>query len=364
MAPHHSKRMKATMKRTTVCAILGMSSLCLTPAPSLAIIGNWSVVVVEKERPVPGATVSVAFPDGTVADTKKTDARGEAVMRVDKPRSYGVTVKTPAGQTRVVQVAVPLAQKTTTIDVGVASSRDVGVASSRDVGVAARSRIDPYVALFGGVNSPGSFTNVKGIEDNAGISDSDVALKVSAVVGAKLGLFLQQPTSEHRWPEWIGGEIDLSYSNPHVKAQTVRTGGTFTSGPNAGVTVPPTDLPIAGAHVRVMTAAMHALVRYPGQYLQPYIGGGPAMFWGRIANIDLGGAAPGTASDVSLGYQVVGGLRALLPGDTVRWFGFLEGRYQHVSFDVGGNSHDANKDVFLSADYAPIEVIAGVGLHF
>jgi hypothetical protein len=347
MAPHHSNRMKATMKRITVCAILGMSSLCLTPVPSLAVIGNWAVVVVEKEKPVPGATVSVAFPDGTIVDTKKTDARGEAVMRVDKSRSYGVTVKTPAGQTRVVQVAAAPGQKTTTIDVGVA-----------------RSRIDPYVALFGGVNSPGSFTNVKGIEDNAGISDSDVALKVSAVVGAKVGLFLQQPTIEHGWREWIGGEIDLSYSNPHVKAQTVRTGGTFVSGPNAGFTVPPTDLNIAGAHVRVMTAAMHALVRYPGQYLQPYIGGGPAMFWGRIANIDLGGVAPGTASDVSLGYQVVGGLRALLPGDTVRWFGFLEGRYQHVSFDVGGNSHNANNDVFLSADYAPIEVIAGVGLHF
>jgi len=256
------------------------------------------------------------------------------VVRVDKPRSYAVTVKTPDGQTRFVQVAVGLAQQTTTIDVGVT-----------------HSRIDPYVALFGGVNFPGSFTKVAGIEANAGLLESDVALKSSAVGGAKVGLFLQQPTIGHGWLEWIGGEIDLSYSNPHVKAQSIRTSGTFT-----GIPFAPFDLDIAGAHVRFMTAAMHALIRYPGQYLQPYIGGGPAMFWGRISGIDLG-----TASDTSLGYQVVGGLRAILPGDpekhSLRWFGFLEGRYQRVSFDVGGG-------VLLHAEYAPVEVIAGVGLHF
>ena len=282
-------KMKATMKRAIVCAILGMSFLCLDPIPSLAVMGDWAVVVVEKGRPVPGAMVSVAFPDGTTFDTKKTDERGEAVVRVDKPRSYGVTVKTPSGQSRFVQVAVGAGQQNTTIDVDVA-----------------RSRIDPYVALFGGVNFPGSLTKVAGTENNAGLLESDVALKVSAVYGAKAGLFLQQPTIEHGWREWIGGEIDLSYSNPHVKAQSVRTSGTF-----AGIPFVPFDLDIAGAHVRVMTAAMHVLVRYPGQYLQPYIGGGPALFWGRISGSDLGGGAPATASDTSLGYQVVGGLRAL-----------------------------------------------------
>ena len=329
------------MKRTIVCSILGMSSLCLYPLSSLAVMDDWTVVVVEKGRPVPGAMVSVAFPDGTIFETKKTDARGEAVIRVDKPRSYGVTVRTPAGKSGFVQVAVGAGQQTTTIDVEVA-----------------RSRIDPYVALFGGVTFPGSLTEVAGTENNAGLLESDVALKVSAVYGAKVGLFLQQPTIGHGWREWIGGEIDLSYSHPHVKAQSVRTSGTF-----AGISFAPFDLDIAGAHVRVMTAAMHVLVRYPGQYLQPYIGGGPAMFWGRISGIDLG-----TASDTSLGYQVVGGLRAILPGDTtkrsLRWFGFLESRYQHASFDFGGNSHNVNNGVFLHVDYAPVEVIAGVGLHF
>src|SRR5439155_27004267 len=105
--------MKATKKRTVVCAILGMSSLCLTPVPSFAVIGNWAVVVVEKERPVPGAMVSVAFPDGTIFDTKRTDARGEVEMRVDKRRSYGVRGKTPGGHTLVVQAAVTSGQSTT-----------------------------------------------------------------------------------------------------------------------------------------------------------------------------------------------------------------------------------------------------------
>ena len=68
MAPRHSNKMKATMKRTIVCAILGMSSLCPYPVSSLAVMGDWAVVVIEKGSPVPGAIVSVAFPDGIIVE--------------------------------------------------------------------------------------------------------------------------------------------------------------------------------------------------------------------------------------------------------------------------------------------------------
>jgi hypothetical protein len=311
--------------------------------------------VVDGGRPVSGAIVTVAPAGGKVVDTKKTDQRGVALIRIETNRSYDVTVRMPGGESRVFQVAVGPAQQTSTVDVAAKQTSKVDVPTKQrsTVGVA-RSRIDPYVALFGGINFPGSFTSVAGIQDNAGLLESDFALKSSGVFGMKAGMFLKQPTISHRWPEWIGGEIDLSYSSPHVKAQTVTTSGTIADFPP----FEPFDLEIAGAHVRVMTAAMHLLVRYPGQNFQPYIGGGPALFWGRMSGIDVG-----TASDTSLGFQVVGGLRAFLTGN-VRWFGFLEGRYQRASFDFGGNSNDALSSVFLTTDYAPFQAIAGLGLHF
>jgi hypothetical protein len=355
----------ARMKTAIRGAILGLAFLGFAAPPCGAFLNDWELKVVDGGRPVSGVIVTAAMAGDKVVDTKKTDTRGVALMRIEKNRSYDVTVRMPGGESRVFQVAVGPSKQTSMVDVASKQTSTVDVASKQtpaaDVASkqtaaagATRSRIDPYVALYGGVNFPGSFTNVAGIEEGAGLLESDLALKQSGVIGIKLGTFLQQPTIRHGWREWIGGEIDLSYSSPHVKEQTVTTSGSIPDFP----AFDPFDLDIAGQRVRIMTAAMHLLVRYPGKNLQPYIGGGPALFWGRISGNDLG-----TASDTSLGFQVVGGLRAFLPGN-VRWFGFLEGRYQSTSFDFGGNSDDAFLSVFLKTDYAPYQAIGGLGLHF
>jgi opacity protein-like surface antigen len=190
-----------------------------------------------------------------------------------------------------------------------------------------------YVALYGGLTPTQSFRQVRGVEPLSAVKLTDLKLERSAIYGAKLGFFL--PGQDR----WSGVEMEVFYTNPHIKQQDI----TFTG---AG---PPTTTNFAGGHVRIATWAVNWILRYPGEYFQPYVGLGPGIFWGRMSGLDLG-----TGSDTSLGLNALAGARIFL-GQRLALFG--EYKYNHVSFDFGGTAA-------IHVTYQPQYFVGGFSLHF
>ena len=189
---------------------------------------------------------------------------------------------------------------------------------------------ETYIAVYGGLTVPKSF------QENSvlGVDLSNLELARSPMYVVKLGMFL--PGQDR----WSGLEAEFFYTNPHIKQQDI----TFSGGG-----MPPTTVNFAGAHVRVATAAVNWIIRYPGDWFQPYIGAGPGIFWGRISGVDFG-----TGSDTSLGLNALAGLRLFLT-DNVAVFG--EYKYNRVTFDFGGT-------VGLQTLYQPQSFVGGLSLHF
>lgn len=195
------------------------------------------------------------------------------------------------------------------------------------MGQAAESNVSQtYVALYGGLTIPKSFQDNRVLSANL----TNLELARSPIYGAKLGMFL--PGQDR----WLGVETEFFYTNPHIKQQDI----TFTPG---GVRN------FAGAHVRVATWAVNWILRYPGERFQPYIGGGPGIFWGRMSGVDLG-----TGSDTSLGLNALAGARFFL---TKRVALFGEYKYNRVTFDFGGTAS-------LHTLYQPQHFVGGFSLLF
>ncbi len=139
---------------------------------------------------------------------------------------------------------------------------------------------------------------------------------------------------------WLGIETELFYTNPHIKQQDVDV---VTLGQSSG------SENFAGAHVRIATWALNWIIRYPGERFQPYAGGGPGIFWGRLSGINFG-----TGSDTSLGLNALAGTRVFLT-KSVALFG--EYKYNRVSFDFGGTAE-------LHMLYQVHHFVGGLSLHF
>ncbi len=199
--------------------------------------------------------------------------------------------------------------------------------------VAASDHQGPYVTLYGGVTYPQAFGDAQTVS-NPAATFADFDLERSTIYGGKVGAFLEDPTS------WLGIEAEFFYTNPHIRQQDVEV---FVNGVSAG----PANF--AGAHVRVATGAVNWIARYPGQRLQPYIGAGPGIFWGRMSGEELG-----TGSDTSLGLNAQAGIRIFLT-EHLALFG--EYKYNRVTFDFGGTAD-------LHVLYQVHHVVGGVSLHF
>ena len=197
---------------------------------------------------------------------------------------------------------------------------------------------EPYVAFYGGVTVPQPFQDVRTFGESTGLKLSNLDLARSAVYGAKLGMFQPDPIS------WLGIETEFFYSNPHVRQQDI----TFTA---PGVLTKTENF--AGAHIRVAAWAVNWIVRYPGERFQPYAGGGPGIYWGRISGNESDPAF-GTASDTSLGLNALAGTRFLL---TKKIGLFAEYKYNRATFDFGGN-------VSLHVLYQAHHFVGGLSLHF
>jgi len=199
-----------------------------------------------------------------------------------------------------------------------------------------------YVALYGGVTIPESLKEGRALNTPTETKLSDLDLAGSAIVGAKLGMFLPGRRG------WLGMETEFFYTNPHVKQQDVTT--TFPAGPFSS-----TD-PFPGARMRVATWAVNAIVRFSGERFQPYIGVGPGVFWGRISGNDVNAAGNnfGTGSDTSLGLNALAGARFFV---TKRLALFGEYKYNRATFDFGGSAQ-------LHFLYQAQHFVGGLSLHF
>ena len=193
-----------------------------------------------------------------------------------------------------------------------------------------------YVALYGGLTIPQSLKETKALNVSPEVKLSDLSLARSAIAGAKFGMFL--PGQDR----WMGVEAEFFYTNPHIKQQDIA----FTVGG-----VPAGTLNFAGAHVQVATAAVNWILRYPGERFQPYIGGGPGLFWGKMSG-PVGEL--GTGSDTSLGLNALAGARFFV---TKRFALFGEYKYNRASFDFGGTAQ-------LHVLYQAQHFVAGFSLLF
>src|SRR2546427_6229724 len=74
-----------------------------------------------------------------------------------------------------------------------------------------------YVALYGGATIPQSLKEGRVLNAPTEATLSGLDLAGSAIVGAKLGMFLPGRRG------WFGVETEFFYTNPHVKQQDVTT---------------------------------------------------------------------------------------------------------------------------------------------
>jgi opacity protein-like surface antigen len=187
-----------------------------------------------------------------------------------------------------------------------------------------------YVAVFGGASLSQSFTNVHGVGDNASVQLSNLDLARTGIGGLKLGF---SPSTA----KWLVIETEAFYASPHIKQQSLTA---------TGSTIGTVDSP--GSRARMATWAINWIVRYPGEWIQPYAGAGLGIFWGRLA--DPGGTS---SADTSPGLNALAGIRVKLGQHLVM---FSEYKYNRASFDFS----DPGFHVLYQAHY----VVGGLGWSF
>lgn len=176
-----------------------------------------------------------------------------------------------------------------------------------------------YIGAQGGVTFPKPLTGVErtsgpSVVFPAGTKITDLSLKTSGLYGLKLGYYSESL-------QWLGIEGEVFNTNPHVKQQTETL--TPPSGPSLTGTT-------SGSHLTVLTFATNLMVRYPGAFLQPYIGVGPGIFFAR--NHFSTSATEASTSTTQLGLNALAGVRYLVTDHAVV---FVEGKYSHAQLNFG-----------------------------
>jgi opacity protein-like surface antigen len=197
-----------------------------------------------------------------------------------------------------------------------------------------------YVAGQGGVSIPNRFSNLVGVDGNAGFTVSDLSLQNSFIYGGKLGYYFDSM-------KWLGVETEVFNSTPHIKQQTA----TVSAG---GVSVTGT---LIGQSLRVLNwAPVNVVVRYQMGQFEPYAGVGMGVFF---ANIKDGGSGE-SSSSTNVGLNTQLGLRYLVTKH-VSLFG--EWKYNRASFNFSSSS-PTQETGGIKGDYSAHILAFGVGYHF
>jgi opacity protein-like surface antigen len=184
-----------------------------------------------------------------------------------------------------------------------------------------------YVAGQFGVNFADRLTDVSGTNGFTGFRSPDFDLANSLTYGGKIGYFPGHG--------WFGMEFDAFHSTPHIKNLD--------------------DVP--GIHMRVTTAAVNFIARYPGATFQPYAGVGAAAV---IAHIS---SSPTTQSDsdVSGGLNLLAGIRAFItPYVAV----FTEYKFTQAILHFDQAFSGSGTPGGFAGDYRAQQLMVGMSYHF
>lgn len=209
-------------------------------------------------------------------------------------------------------------------------------------GVSSMVRAEFYIAGEAGYTFPQDLSDVKGTGSLSGISIeslrlSDIELQNSLMYGGKLGYFFSNA-------RWFGIELEAFNTTPHIKQQTV-----ILSGPGGSVNLGVQP----GSHFRVLTTAFNAILRIPGERVEPYIGAGLGIFFARASD------ATGSDSDNGRpGVNVLGGLRFFFTRQVAL---FAEYKFNHATFKFD-NAFASGAG--FEADYNAHHAAGGLSFHF
>ena len=189
------------------------------------------------------------------------------------------------------------------------------------------AQAEVYVAGQIGYTSPNDLSNVQGVGPISGLGLSDLKLHDSIVYGGKVGFYLPAV-------KWLGVETELFNTTPHVKQQPLTA---------LGVTVP-----APGFNLQVVTWAINAIVRYPGEQFQPYAGIGLGVFF---AEAKFQGQSD---NDVAPGLNALAGLRYFATDHIAI---FAEYKYNRAAFEFPSA-------IGIKGDYSANHFVGGVSYHF
>ena len=191
------------------------------------------------------------------------------------------------------------------------------------------ARTEWYVGPQAGVTFADRLVDVNGTGSFFGLTAPDFDLKNSIAYGAKLGYF---PGSS-----WFGIELDVYNTTPHLKSLD--------------------DIP--GIHMRVTTAAVNIIARYPGLTFQPYVGVGLGLMFAHI------GDSPTTRadSDVGAGLNALVGMRFFVTPYTAL---FTEYKYSEadLAFDNAFSPAQGFASGGFSGTYRAQHIVVGILYHF
>ena len=195
-----------------------------------------------------------------------------------------------------------------------------------------------YVAGMGGFVWPMNLSDVSATTGSLPTERlNDVGLDNAAMAGAKLGYHFSSLN-------WLGIETEGLFTTMQFSDQ-----GQESSGNN-----------LAGADdLEVTTWGFNAVFRYPGEWFQPYVGGGLGLYF---AEVTLDGF--GTASDsVVPGFNALAGIRAFL-NDSKSVAVFAEYKFNYAKFKFGYPETSSLSSFELEGTYLANIAAAGFAIHF
>lgn len=179
-------------------------------------------------------------------------------------------------------------------------------------------------------------------------STTQIGMKESVAYGVKLGHYFSSVP-------WLGVETDVTTATPHVMAGTISID---TKSSTAGVFREAQS----GVHLRFTTWAFSLLARYPGIHWQPYVGIGPAIYWGHARGTGLScnntcAGPPVDTNSVTPGWVGQAGLRYVTDASIVL---FGEWKYMSTTAQFDQVRSFSNIDVHYQAHL----FLAGLGYQF
>ncbi|MEY4527495.1 MAG: hypothetical protein RL768_1214 [Nitrospirota bacterium] len=191
-----------------------------------------------------------------------------------------------------------------------------------------------YLAGQGGQQIPQDLTNIRGTGNFTGVTSNNLNLRTQWAYGVKAGYIFSDA-----W-NWLAVEFDFPHSDANVERQGITAGA-----PILGTTQQSGMTPRVGLTVNHMTG--HVIARYPGGFLQPYVGVGGGLGHSLLRT------APEAESAFYPVFSVLAGMK-LFVTEHVALFG--EYTYARATVEFSDNQ--------FNADLRTNWFMGGVAYHF